>query len=187
MNPANNVDAEEQAAIRTMVIDSCTDFFATFELPVRVLAPNERTPPAPHGDHDIAGFIGFAGPVRGSLTIAGSTGLFSSTYPAEVAAKPGPGELFDWTGEMANQLLGRIKRRFCARGADFAASTPTAVRGRDIGRRSPVRNGTVDLQIDVGGEVMWLCFEVSPPPSGKIFNESAEPVECSPEGELMLF
>jgi hypothetical protein len=187
MNPANNVDAEELAAIRTMVIEASTDFFATFELPVRVLAAGEPTSPDPHTDHDIAGFIGFAGPVRGSLTIAGSTGLFSSTYPAKVAAQPGPGELFDWTGEMANQLLGRIKRRFCARGVDFAASTPTAVRGRDIGRRSPVRNGTCDLRIDVGGEVMWLCFEVCPPPSGKIFNESAEPMECSPEGELMLF
>jgi CheY-specific phosphatase CheX len=88
---------------------------------------------------------------------------------------------------MANQILGRVKRRFCERGRDFEASTPTAIAGRELGRRYPPRAGTINLAFATDTEVVAVCFEIVPPSDGRIFPEHAEPIRCEAEGEMVLF
>ena len=58
-------------------------------------------------EHDLAGFIGFTGRVRGSLIMAASSRIFSATFPTMPGSRPpSPDDLLDWVGEMANQTLG---------------------------------------------------------------------------------
>jgi hypothetical protein len=83
--------------------------------------------------------------------------------------------------------LGRIKRRFCERGIDFETSTPTAIKGRHIGGRTPARNGIIEIAMTVGDEVITVCFELEAPESGEIFKTPAVPIPCSEEGDLVLF
>lgn len=179
------LDPEQEAKVRVVVTEACVEMFTSCGFAVRLM---DVVQPVPTRAHGIAGFIGFGGEVRGSLMLAGARQFFDSTSPV-----PGEGgrlteaALYDWTGEMANQLLGRIKRRFCTLGRDFHASTPTAMGGRELGRRFPLRAGVIDLVFGVGGDVLSVCFEITPPPSGKIFSDDADPLEVSNEGDLVLF
>jgi len=171
--------------LRAVVSDACAEMFTASGFAVREL---DLTGPVMSRVHDIAGFIGFGGVVRGSLMIAGPKQLFQRTSPLSTDSKKlTEAELFDWTGEMANQLLGRIKRRFCGAGREFHASTPTALDGRELGRRFPLRAGIIDLVFSVGGDVLSVCFEITPPPDGKIFPDNATSIDVSEEGELVLF
>jgi CheY-specific phosphatase CheX len=177
--------ARQFEALRVMVTDASVDMFTSCGFAVRVIDLNAPISPR---KHDLAGFIGFAGALRGSLMISGPARVFHNTHPAALTATElSKTDLFDWTGEIANQLLGRIKRRFCERGRDFEASTPTAIEGRELVRRFPGRTGVLDLTLTVGGDIVSICFEVMAPADGQLFPEPAEPIEVSNEGELLLF
>jgi CheY-specific phosphatase CheX len=177
------LDAAEAAQVRALVTDACLEMFATFGSPVSVVDDDAVT----GGSHDIAGFIGFSGRIRGSLMMSASGGLFRSSYPDQAGAPVSVADLIDWAGEAANQLLGRIKRRFCDRGVDLKASTPTAVRGREIGRRFPARQGACDLLFAVGSDFVSVCFEVRPDADGKVFGDATQPIAHSQEGDLVEF
>jgi CheY-specific phosphatase CheX len=175
------LDAEQAKTVRALTTEACAEMFALLGTPVDVLERGHTVP----ATHTMTGFIGFSGPIRGSLTVSSTADLFRASYPSK--GEPNIADLLDWVGEIANQLLGRIKRRFCERGVDFEASTPAAIRGRDIGGRSPVREGVCDLVFRVGSDVVGVSFEVTPAADGKIFTDTAEPIGCSREGDLVLF
>ena len=184
-NQPSILEPEQEAMLRVVITEACVDMFTSGGFVVRLLDVSQSVPARAH---DVAGFIGFAGDVRGSLMLAGSKQFFNSTSPvAGASERLTESDLYDWTGEMANQLLGRIKRRFCELGRDFHASTPTAIGGRELGRRFPARTGVIDLVVGVGGEILSVCFEITPPVGGKIFLPSAEPLEVSSEGDMLLF
>jgi CheY-specific phosphatase CheX len=178
--PLDGVQAE---AIRGFVTEACLGMLATLGSPVSVATEYH----APSAAHDVVGFIGFAGVCRGTLMVSSSYGLFRSSYPLATSAPAPLADLFDWAGEIANQLLGRINRRFCERGVHLDASTPTAVKGRDVGGRSPVKPGVCELAFVVGVEMVVVSFDLSPPPGGKVFADGADPIICVREGELVLF
>ena len=175
------LDAEQARTVKALTTEACVEMFALLGTPVDLIERGQSAPAA----HTMTGFIGFSGPIRGSLTISSAANLFRASYPSK--GEPDVADLLDWAGEIANQLLGRIKRRFCERGVDFEASTPAAIRGRDIGGRSPVREGVCDLSFRVGADVVGVSFEVTPGADGKIFTDTAEPIGCSREGDLVLF
>lgn len=179
------MDPDQYEILREVVTGACVDMFAGHGFSVRVI---DLAGTLPTRLPDLAGFIGFAGAVRGSLMISGPSKLFRSTHPSlEGPANLSRADVFDWTGELANQLLGFVKRRFCERGRDFEVSTPTAIEGRELRRRFPGRAGVLDLVLAVGGDIVTICFEVTPPIVGKLFPDIAEPIAVSQEGELVLF
>lgn len=179
------MDPRQYEILRELVTAACVDMLAGQGHAVRVI---DLAATLPARLPNIVGFIGFAGSVRGSLMISGPSKLFRSTHPSgggtESLSKM---DLFDWVGELANQLLGSVKRRFCERGRDFEVSTPTAIEGRELKRRLPGRAGVLDLVLAVGGDLMTLCFEITPPGTDKLFPDIADPIVVSQEGELVLF
>jgi CheY-specific phosphatase CheX len=176
---------EQEEEVRQVVTEACVDMLGACGLPVGKIAAGRLVALS---EHDLAGFIGFTGRVRGSLIMAASSRIFSATFPSMPGSRsPTQDDLLDWVGEMANQTLGRIKRRFCERGMDFETSTPTALKGRHIGVRNPPRDGIIEVALTVGEEVISICFEIEAPPGGLIFKTPAEPIECSTEGDLVLF
>jgi CheY-specific phosphatase CheX len=176
---------EQEEIMRQAVTDASVDMLRSCGLPVASIAAGRLIALS---EHDLAGFIGFTGRVRGSLIVAASSRTFSATFPMLPGSRPpSPDDLLDWAGELANQTLGRIKRRFCDRGMDFETSTPTAVKGRHIGARSPIREGIIDLVLTAGEELVSICFELVPPPDGQVFKSAVEAIPCSQEGDLVLF
>jgi hypothetical protein len=74
------------------------------------------------------GVIGFSGPVvRGALVVALTGGLAEKTNPVGVS-----GNLRDWVGELANQLLGRIKLALLDHGVDIYLNLPAVLKGEHL-------------------------------------------------------
>ena len=177
--------AGQEAILRTILADSFVDLLAACGQSAELV---DEPGYVPSGEHHVAGFIGFTGVTRGSLVITASSALYRITYPL------GPGspmatssrDILDWACEMANQTLGRIKRRFCERGVDFDVTTPSAVSGSQIERRRS-RPGVMDLMFRIGAEAISVGFEIVVPDDGVIFKENAEPIACAPAGDVVMF
>ena len=178
--------AEQAEELRTILVETCAEMLEACGAPATLV---DLTPSVGFSERHIAGFIGFTGTVRGSLVIAASSGLFRATYPLGVQAGNDAmmPDLMDWAGEMVNQTLGRIKRRFCARGVEFDTSSPAAVNGRHIAGRSGPRQGIFELAFEAANEIVSISFEIMVPSDGVIFHTPAEPIACSAEGELVIF
>jgi CheY-specific phosphatase CheX len=182
-NEYGDGNAEQEEAVRLIVSSACLDMLASYG--VHMGGPADG-PPVTFTEPELAGFIGFTGPVRGSLVISASSAFFRSTYPASPGTTVTNADLLDWTGEMANQVLGRIKRRFCDRGTSFQAGNPNAIRGRYlVGRTTTGR--IFDLVLASGNEALYVCFQIIAPGDLDIFPTRVEPILCMEEGGVMLF
>jgi CheY-specific phosphatase CheX len=177
------LDQQQATALRSLVTTVCLEMFSDFGL-AAVPVPGGKLASV---EYDIVGFIGFTGSVPGCLTVSASANFYRASYPSPSGSPPTEVDLFDWAGETTNQLLGRIKGRFCERGLDFEVSIPTAIRGRDIYARSPLRAGVCNLAFQVGDDVVAVDLEVNPPANGRIFQEPTVPIDCSQQGDLVLF
>jgi hypothetical protein len=102
----------------------------------------------------MSGVIGFVGKnVRGTCLLAGNDA------PLEASCPPG-GQLRDWVGELANQLVGRLKRKLLARGVEVALTTPLVLSGV---RLQPLPRGKLTPTVfsTSSGDVMvWIEVEV---------------------------
>ena len=80
------------------------------------------------------GIIGLAGDlITGSLAITCKEDLLMKTHPNIAMGMPvGQEDLTDWLGEIANQMLGRIKNLVLEYGVSFSLSAPTVVKGQSI-------------------------------------------------------
>jgi hypothetical protein len=87
------------------IIQGCTvELFHHYGL---ALAPLDKGPAVANGKFDCLGIIGFdAGSVRGRLTVAIPAGVFERRNTGSAQDT-----LEDWTRELTNQLMGRIKSR----------------------------------------------------------------------------
>jgi hypothetical protein len=81
-----------------------------------------------------AATIGFTSPeMKGAIVVTLCRGLAAISLPAQLAGRAGESAIVaDWTGELANQLLGRIKRKLAGFGVDIALSTPVVFRGQGL-------------------------------------------------------
>ena len=154
-----------------------SEFFGHFALPVRPCAAAETL-----GDKAVlAAAIGFTGrQARGSLALTLPKALALETAPLEALEEL---VLSDWVGEMANQLLGRLKNRLIPHGVDIRLSTPTIVEGRQV-RILALRGTSICEALMCGGHPVFICLHTVVVPS--IDLRACEEVAQS-EGEAVLF
>src|SRR5438105_11537361 len=115
------MQSADVAELREIVVGCAKDTFSmvNVDLVVDTEPPSHELPcPSP-----LAVFIGFAGRLlRGSLTLVAPFSLLQTTYPFALRAEPEAElDVLDWSGELANQLLGRISNRLAARGIELFA------------------------------------------------------------------
>lgn len=135
--------------------------------------------PASSADEPVAfaGIIGFTGnDARGTLVLAPSQRLLKSSQPTA------DGHDRDWVGELANQLLGRVKNQLLSCGVEIHMTTPVVIKGQHL---SPVPREELQPLWFVGDGVqlaVWLDIELT---AGKRLEigESSTPGE----GEAFLF
>jgi CheY-specific phosphatase CheX len=121
----------------------------------------------------VMGFVGDA--VRGTCVLAAPLGTIEAAAPKDASAR-------DWVGELANQLVGRLKAKLMARGATIALSTPVVLRGVKL---SPLpRTGVepVVFQSSAGDVLVWLEVEIE-----DNFQLGEERALKASEGELLVF
>ena len=123
-----------------------------------------------------SGVMGFVGDsVRGTCLLAAPQGTVEAAAPKQAGAR-------DWVGELANQLVGRLKAKLMARGATIALSTPVVLRGVKL---SPLPRTDVDpvaFDSPAGKVLVWLEVEIEDK-----FQLGEERALTATEGELLVF
>ena len=125
----------------------------------------------------LSGVIGFVGP-----ELRGTCLLVANRTPVELSS-PKKEHTRDWIGELTNQLVGRLKRKFLGYGLEVALTTPVVLSGvhlRPIPRRelSPRVFST-----DSGSIMVWLEVEAEP---GFEFGPATSD-STNAEGDVVMF
>jgi CheY-specific phosphatase CheX len=123
-----------------------------------------------------SGVMGFVGAsVRGTCLLAAPQGTVEAAAPKGAAAR-------DWVGELANQLVGRLKAKLMARGATIALSTPVVLRGVKLSPLPRTDVAPVVFESTAGRVLVWLEVEIE-----NDFQLGEERALKASEGELLVF
>jgi CheY-specific phosphatase CheX len=163
--------SETTRMIQSLAGEACVELMQAYHV--------RLTPSGGWGDSDevmFSGVMGFVGDsVRGTCLLAAPQGTIEAAAPKDAAAR-------DWVGELANQLVGRLKAKLMARGATIALSTPVVVCGVKL---SPLPRTDVDpvvFESPHGKVLVWLEVEIQ---DG--FQLGQERALQASEGELLVF
>jgi CheY-specific phosphatase CheX len=164
--------SEATAQIQELAALACVELMKAYEV---ALEPSE----AGWTESDevmLSGVMGFIGDkLRGTCLLAASQAIVQ-------AAAPAGGLLRDWVGELANQLVGRLKSKLMARGTSIGLSTPVVLSGV---RLSPLPRTGVDpvvFRAEMGRVLVWVEVEVD-----RDFELGEERALKATEGELLVF
>jgi CheY-specific phosphatase CheX len=138
----------------------------------------------------IVAFMGFTGDMlRGTMAIVAPVELLRAAYPLPLNDQTRwQLEVFDWTGEIANRLLGRIKLGLTARGADIEASTPRVMQGEHLHLTRSTKGTVCSASFPVGNATLRVWFDAIWPEDRALFPVSATAAASSPpEGDVLLF
>lgn len=138
----------------------------------------------------VAGVVGFTGAAfRGTVLVASTFEVITLARPTRVRAKPLSKNsssdwimVRDWAGELANQVLGRIKNRLAAHGVVFDVSPPAALSGTALmfaqpKSPTPRQHTFVPAQSGLPDEArVWFCLDA-------LFDSSQEVGPASPSAD----
>jgi CheY-specific phosphatase CheX len=167
--------SERKAATETMqemAGDACTELMAAYGLGLTRIDE-----PWTESENEVfSGVMGFVGDtVRGSC-------LLAAPETAVLAAAPHSAKARDWVGELANQLVGRVKTKLLAHGVTIALTTPVVLRGV---RLSPLPRTHAKPRLfdsPAGRVLVWVEVEVT-----SAFELGSERLLRVCEGDLLVF
>jgi CheY-specific phosphatase CheX len=139
-------------------------------------------------DVPFASTIGFTSPkIIGVLVLTASRDLAELSLPANLKKGKVSDEIIaDWTGELSNQALGRLKNRFYAAGIEIALSTPAVFAGKEL--RHFFQPSAVYRSIMFGGAGSLLAEFQANCESSLEIGEERQGGEAAPhEGEALFF
>jgi hypothetical protein len=123
------------------------------------------------------GAMGFVGAkLRGSVLLAASKAAVESSCPPS-------GVIRDWTGELTNQLVGRIKTRLLARGVETMLATPIVLQGEHIAPVPRRKLHPCRFTSDPGTVLVWVDAECE---EGFVLGEETRRPTAE-EGDALFF
>jgi CheY-specific phosphatase CheX len=172
--------------INTMLVECATALMGAFGTTV-VHNPGRET--FPSLQDGILAIIGFGGDqIRGSLVLSASRGILTSSCPVENTEGVAASDILqDWGGELANQLLGRLKSRLLAHNVTILLGTPTTVSGLDLRVRTlPGEVQFTPLWLYAGND--WLVVRLNAVATGEVgLSDSPDAGTTAKEGDILLF
>lgn len=122
-----------QQQIRDLVVESLAEFLAAND-PIAHYSPAGDHVKPKTSEESYASVIGYSGmEMSGSLAIQCERKMLDLSHPNHSMGMPVEvSDLTDWAGEIANQVLGRIKNKLASAGVKLAMGTPTTVKGNNI-------------------------------------------------------
>lgn len=122
------------------------------------------------------GVMGFVGEsMRGTCLLAARAATVLAAAPPDARPR-------DWVGELANQLVGRLKSKLLARNVSIAMTTPVVLSGVRI---EPLPRTTIEPAVfdtATGKVLIWLEVEVD----GTLRFDTERPIPAT-EGDLLVF
>lgn len=131
-------------------------------------------------DHDRLGIIGYTAPhLKGCLVLSSSSAVI-------VATNEHASSLADWTGEITNQLMGRLKNKLQAYGLGLSVSIPVAVTGMQVQASTTEGPEFRSYHFNTALGSLRVHFNAV---TEADFQVTFPPLECSSvrEGELLMF
>ena len=167
----NNSSVQNEVA--ALAAGACADLFDAYG--VRLTPTDAHVPRSE--EPMISGVMGFVGPqIRGTLLLAAEHGPL-------IASRPCEGRLRDWAGELANQIVGQLKVKLLARGADLALTTPVVLQGLRV-EPLPKNESVPSVFTGGNGSVMvWVEIETS----AEYALEPEGPSQAAAMGEIQVF
>jgi CheY-specific phosphatase CheX len=151
--------------------------------------PQEARVDAPNTQQIVA-FMGFTGDtLRGTMAIVAPLDVMRAAYPLPIQdAAYWQIEVFDWAGEIANRLLGRIKIGLTMRGANIEASTPRVMQGEHLHVTRSTKGTVCSASFPVRGTSLRVWFDAIWPEDTALFSiPIAAAASTPPEGDVVLF
>ena len=123
-----------------------------------------------------SGVMGFVGEsLRGTCLLAARSATVLAAAPPDARPR-------DWVGELANQLVGRLKSKLLARNVSIAMTTPVVLSGVRI---EPLPRTSIEPAVfdtATGKVLVWLEVEVD----SAFRLETERPIPAT-EGDLLVF
>jgi len=189
-----------EGTVDSIASRACVDVFASYRVLLKELPkPPSGAPPTPSVGQrpggtatSLAAVIGFTGSqLRGCLILTTTFDVVARARPESIAR--GSMSAFswsdwvmvrDWGGELANQVLGRIKNKLRGFGVTLEVGVPTVFSGSAIAFAKPKSPQARAFVFDAGGQRVSLWFDTT---LGRdtVLLESGE--EGAKEGDVILF
>jgi CheY-specific phosphatase CheX len=180
------MDTHEWREIGSIVADCSTRLFRALGVELDYVGCQE---PIPCADELTVAVIGLAGmEMRGSLVVGTTPNLLVLTHPlTKDRSKLDEDQLRDWSGELANQLIGRIKIRLLAHGITISLGTPTTMSGRELTLGSALKNTEcLPHRFEVGRDWLLVRMEAVAEPGVKL-SKTPVPIPETEEGGMLIF
>jgi hypothetical protein len=174
--------ARNYAILDQLLRDCCLELMADYGLPAQLATPA----PANDGATDVSiAAIDFSGrDVRGTIGLRMTNSVVLETYRAAVGAPidVGSTDASDWTCELVNQLIGRLKNKLRTYNVSFNVNTPRLLVVFPVAElERALRSRFVS---DRGSFAGYLDVMIAP---GFAFVDSAPEAPLVDEGDLVLF
>jgi hypothetical protein len=159
--------------VADLTASSCVELFAAYGVALKAngaefIASDEVL---------LSGVIGFVGPeLRGTCLLVGNRSPIELSSPQKDHTR-------DWVGELTNQLVGRLKRKFLGYGLEIALTTPVVLSGVHL-RPIPRRELSPRVFSSESGSIMvWVEVEAEPGFAlGPAISDAT-----SAEGDVLMF
>lgn len=164
---------------------SVIEFFSAYGVQCH---PQDPVPSGTPGDSEMemGSIVGFKGShVRGGLAFVAPAELVARLLPVPAKEAKADMQLRDWSAEIANQLIGRLKNKLSARAIDFDVGTPVCFRGKSI-RLAFLPDATgvsLAFHTQSSGVRVYLDCAIAPQDG----DADPDAVRIVPEGEVLLF
>ena len=143
-------DKSVQELLSESLLTSAIELFAHYEAPLEVGSPPEM---------EFAAVLGFSSDaIQGALGLLAHRDLVAATYRSATGQEGSRRQLDDWLGELANQLLGRIKGTLLRYDVAIQLATPMVLRGvrLEVGGSNEDGVYKVEFTCCTGGLCAWI-------------------------------
>ncbi len=167
------LDDELASHVSELTAACCVDLFAAYGVHLSPSAAEFID----SQDVLLSGVIGFVGPeLRGTCLLVANRSPIELSSPQKERSR-------DWVGELTNQLVGRLKRKFLGFGLEVALTTPVVLSGLHL-RPIPRRELSPRVFSTESGSIMvWVEVEAEP---GFAFGPAIAD-QSSQEGDVLMF
>jgi hypothetical protein len=179
------MQTSEAAELKAMVLSSARHILPACGLPIG--EPIEM--PTVEAKQVVA-FMGFTGDVlRGTIALVAPLELIRTAYPLPLKdAARWELEAFDWAGEIANRLLGRIKLLLFPKGVSIEASTPRVMLGEQLHVTRSTHGTVCSTCFPVHDSWVRVWFDAISAEDRPLFIQAESNLaSVPPEGDVLLF
>jgi CheY-specific phosphatase CheX len=175
---------DHKTLVTGILQESTEELFGFYETPVQ----RQELKYVRDLEMGFVGILGFTGgEVRGTVMLGLTDDILRLHCGLECGEAIPRSLARDWVGELANQLLGRLKNRLMPYGATIYLSTPVTLTGQRIMLLSSDTHCAIGPLVFRCGEefvCVWLEYEVN---EEHVWERSEEDAPLGSEGDLLMF